>query len=157
KMGATTIWELWHYETGPGMNSHNHPALGFVSGWFYEALAGLMPRGDAPGWKHIIVKPGVVGDLKWARARVETVRGVVASDWRRTEEGLVLSVTIPANSFAEVFLPKMGKSECLVREGEKYVWRNHIFTPTEGVRSGMDLGDWIKFEVGAGCYRFELE
>lgn len=157
KMGATTIWELWRYETGPGMNSHNHPALGFVSGWFYEVLAGLMPAGDVPGWKRVIVRPGVVGDLKWARARVETVRGVVASDWRRTEKGLVLSVTIPANSSAEVFLPKMGKSECMVREGEKYVWRNNVFSPAEGVKSGTDLGDRIRFEVGSGCYRFELE
>lgn len=156
KMGATTIWELWKYEVGPQMNSHNHPALGFVSGWFYEALAGLTPSAGAPGWERARVKPYVVGDLKWARARVQTVRGLFVSDWKRTQGGIVLSVTVPANANAEVFVPKMGKADCQISEGERTVWRDNTFFPAEGITAGSDEGQWIRFEVGSGDYKFTL-
>lgn len=44
---ATTIWERWEYETGYGMNSHNHPMYGSISAWFYKYLAGI--SAEAPG------------------------------------------------------------------------------------------------------------
>ncbi|MDH7601726.1 MAG: family 78 glycoside hydrolase catalytic domain [Armatimonadota bacterium] len=156
KMGATTIWELWKYEVGPGMNSHNHPALGFVSGWFYEALAGLAPTILAPGWNRAVVKPHVVGDLKWARARIQTVRGVFTSDWKRTEDGIILSVSVPANAAAEVFVPKIGKNNCRVDEGERTIWQDGVFVPGEGITAGSDAGQWVRFEVGSGDYKFVL-
>lgn len=152
--GATTIWELWVKATGNGMNSANHPAFGFVDGWFYRALAGISSE---TGFDHIDIKPCVVGDLKEARAKVDTVRGVVASHWKRTRDGLTLDVTIPANSRASVWAPKVGLAAPEVKVGTTTVWRNGKLVPgVPGIHSAEDAGKWIKFDVGSGEYRFTV-
>lgn len=160
--GATTTWELWQLQTGNGMNSHNHPALGFVSAWFYQVLAGLEPDPRFPGWERFTVKPHMLGDLKWARASVDTVRGRVESDWRLTDKGITLAVTIPANSAATVCVPTLGalrqaQNDCVVKEGDSIIWNRGAFRPTAaGVRSGRLRDGWIEFEVSSGRYVFEL-
>ena len=157
KNGATTIWELWQLATGNGMNSHNHPALGFVSAWFSETLAGLAPDPKHAGWERFTVKPYVLGDLKWAKASIGTLRGKVASDWRLTGSGITLSVSVPANTAATVCVPKLGREDCAIREGKCIVWRGGKFTPAEGITSARDIGDWIEFEVTSGQYSLNLQ
>ena len=63
--GATTIWELWNGDTAdPAMNSGNHVMLvGDLAIWFFEYLAGIKADPENPGFKHIIMRPHVVGDL----------------------------------------------------------------------------------------------
>lgn len=154
--GATTMWEWWSLKTGNNMNSHNHAPQTFISGWFYAALAGLVPDEKHPGWEHFSVKPHVVGDLKWAKGTVQTLRGKVESRWRRTDRGVRLDVTVPANSQATVYVPKGGASQCGVKEGGKVIWRGGRFVPgVDGITSGRDDGEWIGFEVGSGEYSFE--
>ena len=46
----------------------NHIMFGDISAWFYEALAGINPDPAKPGFKHIIIRPRPVGDLKWVKA-----------------------------------------------------------------------------------------
>lgn len=153
--GATTIWELWIKATGNGMNSANHPAFGFVDGWFYRALAGISPDVEQPGFEHFDIKPFVVGDLKEAKAEVNTVRGRVASQWKRTGAGLTLDVTVPANSRASVWVPKVGLVDAEVKVGTTAVWRKGKLVPgTPGIHSASDASDWVKFEVGSGDYSF---
>ena len=157
KNGATTTWELWELKTGNGMNSHNHPALGFISSWFYQMLGGLNIDPAHPAWEHFTVKPYVLGDLKWAKASVDTLRGRVASEWRLTDKGIALTVNVPANSSASIYIPKLGKKDCLVREGKYTLWRDgEIVSGTQGIRAGCDQGDWIRFDVTAGQYSFSL-
>ncbi|MCS6859527.1 MAG: glycoside hydrolase family 78 protein [Abditibacteriales bacterium] len=149
KMGATTIWELWKYETGPGMNSHNHPAFGLVSGWFVSTLAGIKPDPHKPGWERVIIQPHVTGDLKWAEASVDTLRGTVAVRWalmlQGTEAyGVRLHVTVPANATATVYVPKVGRQPYVVKEGQTVLWRGGKMTArVPGVRSAQDAGNWI--------------
>jgi alpha-L-rhamnosidase len=162
KMGATTIWELWKHETGPGMNSHNHPAFGLVSGWFYSTLAGIRPDPQKPGWERVIVQPHVAGDLKWAEASVDTLRGKVAVRWdvaaMGTEsQGIRLKVIVPANATATVYVPKIGRAPYEVKEGNAVLWRDGKITASvKGVRDGKDAGNGVAFEVEAGTYTFEL-
>jgi alpha-L-rhamnosidase len=152
--GATTIWELWRLETGNGMNSHNHPAFGFVDGWFYRALAGINSNS---GFEQFDIKPFVVGDLNEAKAEITTVRGLVASHWKRSKDGLTLDVTIPANSQASVWVPKVGMADPEVRIGTTPVWQNGKLVPgTPGIHSASDAGDWVKLEVGSGEYSFTV-
>lgn len=156
KNGATTIWELWELKTGNGMNSHNHPALGFVSAWFYRVLAGINPDPKHPGWERFTVKPYVLGDMKSASASVNTVRGKVASDWKLTDKGIRLSVTVPANSAARVCLPWLGREDCTVSEGKSVIWGMDSFKPTSGITAARVDSDCIAFEVSSGHYTFEL-
>ena len=61
--GATTIWERWNSYTiesgmGPkGMNSFNHYAYGCVCEWLWKTAAGIAADTEAPGFRHIIMKP----------------------------------------------------------------------------------------------------
>ena len=49
---------------------------------FTKRLAGINPDPAAPGFKHFFIKPNVVGDLTSARARYDSVRGRIVSDWK---------------------------------------------------------------------------
>ena len=61
--GATTLWEEWG-----GNASRNHIMFGDISAWFYQTLAGINPDPETVGFKHIIIKPQLLGDVKWARS-----------------------------------------------------------------------------------------
>lgn len=39
--GATTIWERFELKKDGGMNSHNHPMYGAVTGWIWRSLIGF--------------------------------------------------------------------------------------------------------------------
>ncbi len=98
--GATTLWERWELETGGGMNSHNHPMLGSVGAWFYRALAGITVDPAGPGFARFSVRPHVVGDLIQARASLQTIRGLVASEWELDGDRLTMRVVVPPGSRA---------------------------------------------------------
>lgn len=100
RRGATTIWESW---TGSG--SRNHPVLGCIGAWFYQALAGIRLDPSEPAFKKIIIKPAVVGDLTWVNARHESAYGTIACQWKREANALSLCITIPPNTTATVFVP----------------------------------------------------
>jgi alpha-L-rhamnosidase len=106
--GATTIWERWDgwtedagFQT-PMMNSFNHYSLGSVGQWLYEYVAGI--RAGAPGYSHVVIAPEP-GELEWARAVYRSVRGPIASAWRRSGETVELDVSIPAGVTATVHVP----------------------------------------------------
>jgi len=101
--GATTLWE--HWALSDNTFSHNHPMFGSVSQWFFNWLGGLQPNRQAIGFNRIIIRPQIVGDLKWVRCRYDSVRGPIVSHWRRDNDTLHLDVTIPANTTATVHLP----------------------------------------------------
>ena len=143
--GATTLWELWQNKTGPSMNSHNHPTLGSISGWFYTELAGISMLENGNGYAGVRIRPMVTRDLQYATGQFETVRGMVMSSWQRTPRGLKLDVTIPFGSDAEIILPKLGLSAVEITEGGKSVHP-----------SAENAGAAI-FKVGGGSYSYELQ
>lgn len=167
--GATTLWELWNNKVGPSMNSHNHPMLGSVGGWFYNALAGINPDPSATGYRRILIRPQIVRDLRFASGTIETIRGPVTSSWTHTPGVVSVEVTVPVNSQAQVVIPKdeeMG--EVVVREGDRIVWDSGAFVPgTPGVTSATEdaveaaflgpLKGAVAIEVGSGHYKFELK
>lgn len=144
KKGATTIWERWNTDReGPAMNSHNHFAFGSMAQWFFEGIAGLRPDEARPGFKHTIIKPYVVGDLQWARAKYPSPYGQLLSHWERKGDDLHLHVVVPPNTTATALLPTFGKEGLKITEGGK---------PIEGKTEG----DRIRVDLGAGEYRFVI-
>ena len=141
KRGATTLWEDWE-----GKSSLNHIMFGDISAWFYETLAGIRPDPEGPGFKRIVIRPTVVGDLKWVRASHDSMHGKIVSDWKREREKLILDVTIPANATATVFIP--AKSAADITEGGKPLDKAACvqFLRTEGGCAVL--------EVASGRYRF---
>ena len=119
KKGATSLTEAW--DTNPG-SSQNHCMLGHIEEWFYRGLGGISSDPAGPGFKKIIIKPQIVGDLGGANVAYESPYGRIVSNWKREGGRLTMDVTIPANTTATVFVP--GESPHAVGPG------NYQFTTT---------------------------
>ncbi len=144
KMGATALTEKWDTSINGGYGSQNHFMLGQINEWFFHDLAGIQPA--APGFKHIIIKPAIVGDLTWVKGKYDSVRGPIITEWDRDKSLLTLRLTIPPDTMATVFLP--AKSADDVREGAV------IAAKSPGVSYlRMDEGCAV-FTVGSGSYTF---
>ena len=138
--GATTLWELWKLETGPGMNSHNHQMFGSIVDWFFGYVAGLRTLPE-PGYQRFTIAPAVAGPLDHASAHVDSVRGRAASSWRKTDGGYDLEVDIPPNAAAKLILPKLGGA---IKEAPK------------GIVPVDDGPDAVTYELGSGKYAFSV-
>ncbi len=152
--GATTLWERWEKLTGHAMNSQNHIMLGSVDAWFYRTIAGLSPL--RPGWRTVLVRPHILGDLTSAEASLETVAGEVRSAWSRSDVGFVLEIAIPVGSDAEVHVPLLWPGARVFESGRP-LWRpGQPFPPAPDIELQAEDGRRIVFRTGSGTYRFEV-
>jgi alpha-L-rhamnosidase len=106
KMGATTIWETWravHEDGSVELASMNHYAFGCVADWMMRRLAGI----DLiePGYRAARIAPDLDGFLDHCTAHVDSPHGRLAVDWRRTDSGADLDITVPIGITAKVELP----------------------------------------------------
>jgi alpha-L-rhamnosidase len=141
KQGATTLWEMW---TDGG--SHNHIFLGDCVNWYVRALVGINPDPATPGFKHILITPHPVGDLTFAEASYDSVRGPILCRWDCRDNEFRLKVEIPANTTATIALPIDDAKT--IQEGDN---------PLDEVKGVKLLGtaDHVAtIEVGSGKYEF---
>jgi len=143
EQGATTIWELWNGNTAdPTMNSGNHVMLiGDLVVWFYEYLAGIAPDDAAPGFKHIIMRPTPVGDLKFVQATHNSPYGKISIEWHRDGNKFDWQIEIPANTTATVYVPATSLETVKVKGAQ-----------TSRFENGRAI-----FELGSGKYHFISE
>lgn len=104
---ATSLTEAWDGRLGV---SHNHCMLGHIVEWFYAHLVGIRNAPGSLGFKRIIIDPRPVGDIAWAEAEYNSIRGPITVRWDRPEaenapNRMTLRMTIPPNTTADVFLP----------------------------------------------------
>ncbi len=132
------------------MNSGNHVMLvGDLVIWFYEYLAGIAADPEQPGFKHIVMKPHPVGDLKFAQASHRSPYGLIVSDWRKAGGKFDWRIEIPANTTATVYVPKMSQRN--VTEGGKPLGQ------ARGVKLLRGEGDRFVLELGSGSYHLISE
>lgn len=135
--GATTLWESWYFpETGP---SRNHPMFGSVDEWFYRSLLGI--NATAPGFAQFEIKPQPAGDLTWAKGSYQSVRGTISSDWKIEGNKFLLTVAIPANTNATIYVPS--KENVAIIQNNKPV-------PPVRYENG-----YIVVEAGSGIHTFQ--
>ncbi len=150
--GATTLWEAFEYSPHWSLNMK---VFGSVEKFFYKDLAGISPA--SPGYKRITIKPHIVGDLKYVKASIKTVRGKIKSDWTRDSNGFHLDVGIPVNSQAKVSISKMGLDNITVKEGSKTIFQDGSYIGgARGITNGSGSTQYITLEVGSGSYSFKL-
>jgi alpha-L-rhamnosidase len=153
RQGATTIWERWDGWTkekgfqDPGMNSFNHYALGSVGEWMYETVAGIGLDPSVPGYKRIVLRPRPGGGLTYAKGELQSMYGKIASSWRIDGGRIHLSVTVPANTTATVYVPTADPSK--VTEGGKPA------SEATGVTFLRAEEGAAVYQVGSGTYSFE--
>ncbi len=139
--GATTLWENWN-----GKSSHSHAMYGSVIRWFFQALAGIYPDEKQPGFKNIIIKPSLCGDLTFATADYNSIYGKIVSNWKLVDGDLHLNVEIPVNTTATIYVPSKNPAE--ITEGGRVVKNlsDIEFVKTENNRA--------VFKIGSGRYSF---
>jgi len=146
--GATTIWELWNGDKGdPGMNSGNHVMLlGDLIIWYYENLAGIKADPEIPGFRHILMKPYVLGDLTNVDASYNSIYGKIKSAWKMEAGKFIWDITIPANTTATVSVPTLSEED--VMEG------NQLASKADGVKFLKWEDSRAVFEIQSGNYSF---
>ncbi|MBX3464610.1 MAG: family 78 glycoside hydrolase catalytic domain [Planctomycetes bacterium] len=152
--GATTLWE--HWTRLPGW-SRNHPLYAAVGAWLQRSLLGIRQAEGSVAWRQIVVAPAVVPGLAWAQGHHDTVRGRVASSWRRHGDGLVLAVEIPANAQAVVRVPMLGDARREVREsGVPIAQHGTALRADAGLSVRAIDADACEVHLGGGSYHFEV-
>ncbi len=136
--GATTLWEDWK-----GESSRNHIMFGDISAWFYKKLAGIQPDEKSAGFEHFCIKPFFPKDMNWVKANVTSPYGQIISEWQRDHEKVVLTVTVPVNSTATIFLP-VQQNDVTISQGVDFV------------QSINSQNGTTAFNVESGTYRFEI-
>jgi alpha-L-rhamnosidase len=146
KMGATSLTEAWDALRS---SSQNHFMLGQINEWFFHDLAGIQPDPALPGFKNIIIKPAIVGDLTQVKASYESVRGRIECEWKRNGAELTLDVLVPPNTTALVHVPC--RSAATVRESGQPVGA-HKHCKFVRVEAGGAI-----YQISSGRYSFEAE
>jgi alpha-L-rhamnosidase len=140
--GATSLTEAWNADP---RSSQNHFMLGQIVEWLYHDLAGIGSDASAPGFRHIQINPRPVGTLTWVSASLDTIRGTVSSRWTRTANQFSLTVVIPPNTTATVYVPAVSAN------------RVSVDAPpgAPGVKVLRREGDRVLYEVAAGTWVFK--
>ncbi|MDP4289852.1 MAG: family 78 glycoside hydrolase catalytic domain [Bacteroidota bacterium] len=148
--GATTIWELWNGNTAdPAMNSGNHVMLlGDLIIWYYENLGGIKGDPEQPGFKHIIMRPLLTGDLNFVNTSHQSPYGLISDEWKKENDIFTMKVEIPVNTTAIIEFPTLKISS--ITEGGK---------PIQGIKEikFVKIADGRAYYlIGSGNYDFKM-
>lgn len=144
--GATTIWERWDGQKPDGsfqdvgMNSFNHYAYGAIGEWLYNHVAGIKVDENNPGYKKFFLAPNAGGGLTNVNATFNSVYGPIKSEWEVSNGQMTYIVEVPANTSAEVVLPKAKVAEVTMPGNLK----------SNAKQNGAD----VTVTVGSGAYTF---
>ena len=98
--GATTTWESWDCgRPGKEDRSRVHNCYNGIGSWFYQAVAGIRPDPEQPGYRHFFIDPQPVESIEWVKCTKPTSYGDIRVE---IEDGLV-KVEIPQGTTATLF------------------------------------------------------
>jgi hypothetical protein len=160
KAGATSLTEKWDASVG-SFGSQSHFMLGQIMEWFYRDLAGIQPDLSGPGFKKIVIKPAIVGDLTDVTATYDSVSGSITNHWSVNSNQVTLDVTIPAGSTATVYLPTLGTnlSQLSIQESGVTIWTNGAVAAASPHVTFAGTEAWgaqthVIWAIGSGTYQF---
>jgi alpha-L-rhamnosidase len=139
-LGGTATWESWDAITNGQSMSHPWGAVGLLG--IQQYILGI--KSLKPQHELIQVKPlDFEQQLKHVNGILPSDRGDIAVRWTRTDTLFSMSLTIPDNVTAEVYIPKSGTSGTVVL--------------VDGVEiNGTEEGNYISVgEVGSGVHTFK--
>lgn len=141
EQGATTFWEEWD-----GENSRIHSSFLSLGSWFIEGIVGIRLDPAQPGYKHFFIRPGIVGDLTWAKGEFESPNGCIASQWKKANDSVTLVVDVPVNTTATVILPT-SDPRSVTESGRPLL-------QSPDVRHALGPDGMLLCEIGSGRYEF---
>ncbi|MFC4302264.1 family 78 glycoside hydrolase catalytic domain [Cohnella boryungensis] len=151
--GATTIWEHWDSLKPDGsfwsddMNSFNHYSYGAIGDWMYRKVAGLDMDSSTPAFKKIHIEP-LFGTRKLTYARTShlSMYGRIEAGWKIEGDRFEVSLTIPANTTAEVVLRGATLDQLAKHGGDS--------ADAAGIAAAKDTERGAVLTVGSGTYCF---
>ena len=121
--------------------------LGQINEWFYHDLAGIQDDLAGPGFRKIIIKPAVVGNLAWVKASYDSISGKIVSEWKRDGQTITLHVVVPPNTTATIGVPSADDTK--VREGGRPA------RSSPGLTFLKVDGGYCLYQAGSGDYTFD--
>ncbi len=73
--------------------------MAFQWAWRHSSGSGFVR------FRHIVILPEPVGDVRSAQTTYESPYGQIVADWQDNDDAFILRVEVPANSSASVYLP----------------------------------------------------
>lgn len=153
--GATTIWERWDGWTDDkgfqdsAMNSFNHYAYGAIGEWLYGTVAGINLEPSVAGFGHFILRPRPGGELSWAKATYNSIRGPIKSEWNIADGVFHWLVEVPPNATATAIIP-FGGLNSITESGRP-------LSVADGLTPSGVVNDLVQVELGSGTYSFRTE
>jgi alpha-L-rhamnosidase len=141
--GNSTLGESLESNSG----SRHHPFGACIGSFLFREIAGIRTDPSGPGFEKIIIRP-ILGNLTWARARYDSIRGPITTDWKRSANRFELRVGIPANTTATVYLP--AKSPDTITESGKPL------AQAPGVKFLRTEGGRVLVAIDSGAYSFAV-
>ncbi|MCI8542938.1 MAG: family 78 glycoside hydrolase catalytic domain [Lachnospiraceae bacterium] len=131
--GATSLWEDFLVPEAD-IHSRNHHFFGDISGWFLQAVAGIVPNPYLEDPDSILVSPHFIRKLRHAGGAFRTPSGKIALRWERDgqnqkkNEIISMNIRISGNLSGRICLPvgwefEDGFCEKELKEGN-YICRN---------------------------------
>jgi alpha-L-rhamnosidase len=130
--GMTTMGERWNRR-----DSKNHMILAQIEEWFHSGIVGI--RSDSLAYRKLVFQPKVVGDLTFAKGSYRTPAGLARSEWSTHDRRFRMTVTVPTNTSAEVWVPTRG---------------GHVVDRPHRVTFVRIDGDFAVYRVASGTYTF---
>jgi len=144
--GATALTESWQALENV---SNNHFMLGHLMEWLYSGLAGIRSAEGSVAYKDIVIHPEPVGDLTSAKGELASPYGKIESSWIKKSGGFELSVRIPSNTSATIYLP--ASSGSIIKENGKIIKGEPEFRNIRFEKNRAAI------TVGSGSYLFSVQ
>jgi hypothetical protein len=130
----------------------NHAWTAYPGYIFQKYILGVQPTSG--GFATFDVRPET-GGLTFAEGAVPTVKGLITTRWEKRADGkFSLSVKVPANTRASIYVPKLLNGNFTLTESGKVLWPVTSQIKDPGVLAVQEEDSTIKCLVGAGDYRF---
>ena len=136
------------FENNAGMNSFNHYAFGSVNEWLFGNAAGI--KVEDAGYRTFTIKPEIAKEgISYVKAKYHSINGEIVSSWKKTGNSIVIEISVPPNTKANLFIPNNDSSK--VTENNKPLKGN-----PDIIEKGTSQG-FLNVEIGSGNYQFISE
>ena len=134
--GATTTWEHWS-----GDRSRIHNCYNGIGSWFYQAVGGIRPDDNHPGYEQVFIDPQIPEGVTWAKTTKLTPYGTIGVNWTLENNILKLKIEVPVGCTAKVLVPPTAQS---------YILNNH----TSHFKSQIEPFEVV---IGSGKHSLSFE
>lgn len=142
--GATVWWEQWN-----GYYSQMHACFTSLDSWFYQGLAGIQPIDGLAGMKCYRIRPAYDLPINYVNGTIESMFGVVRSEWKKDCNGLNINLIVPPNTKAELWL--------LIDDKDKIKENCKGIDNVDGILDIRNEGKYIVCWIGSGVYSFRID